>query len=82
MNRRRLDLDRARREHGGYLESPAKMLKAYEEGLERTKARLAQQREELQRQARMRRGSLIADPERGQSGLQEALSGIDAGEGQ
>ena len=45
--------DRARREHG-YAESPAKMLKAYEAGLARTKAKLTEQREELARRARMR----------------------------
>ena len=52
--RRRLDEDRARREHGGYLESPAKLAKDYEAGLERTRQRLAAQREELQRRARLR----------------------------
>jgi hypothetical protein len=52
--RRHIDLERARYEHGDYIESPAKMLQAYEEGLERTKLKLAEQREELQRRARMR----------------------------
>jgi hypothetical protein len=47
--------NRARREHGDYLESPAKMARAFEEGLERTRAMLAAQREELARLARMRR---------------------------
>jgi hypothetical protein len=50
----RLSEDRARREHGGYLESPRKLELQREEGLERTRARLAVQREELARQARMR----------------------------
>ena len=47
--------DRARHEHSGYLESPAKMAKALEEGLEQTKRRLTEQREQIARQARMRR---------------------------
>jgi hypothetical protein len=49
--------DRARREHGGYLETPAKMAKAYEAGLERTRLRLEQQREEIRHLARVRRQS-------------------------
>jgi hypothetical protein len=47
--------DRARREHGGYLESVRKLELQREEGLERTRQRLAEQREELARRARMRR---------------------------
>jgi hypothetical protein len=54
--------EKARREHGDYLESPAKLLKAYEAGLERTRHRLAEQREELQRRARIRRGRLNTKP--------------------
>jgi hypothetical protein len=41
---------RARAEHGGYLESAVTLLKSYEAGLERTRHRLTEQREELQRQ--------------------------------
>jgi hypothetical protein len=51
---RRLSEDRVRREHGGYLESPAKLLKAYEAGIERTRLRLEQQREQLQHLAKIR----------------------------
>lgn len=50
----RLSEDRARREHCGYLESVRSLERQREEGLERTRARLAVQREDLQRQARMR----------------------------
>jgi hypothetical protein len=45
--------DKARREHGGYAESSAKLELQREEGLERTSQRLAEQREELARQARV-----------------------------
>jgi hypothetical protein len=46
--------DRARREHGDYLESARKLELQREEGLERTRQRLEQQREELARLARVR----------------------------
>ena len=52
---RRLSEDRASRyKHGGYVESPAKLSKQLEEGLEQTRIKLAEQRAELQRRARMR----------------------------
>jgi hypothetical protein len=39
---RRVEYDETSRfEHGGYIESPAKMLKAYEEAVERNKRKLA-----------------------------------------
>jgi hypothetical protein len=46
--------DRARREHNSYAEGPSKLAKAYEAGLERTRLRLEQQREDLARRARVR----------------------------
>jgi hypothetical protein len=51
---RRPSEDRARREHGGYIESPKKLAKAYEEAFERNKLKLAEQREELRRLAKAR----------------------------
>ena len=45
--------DKAHRYNHGYAESPATLAKAYEAGLERTKCKLAEQREELRR-ARVR----------------------------
>jgi hypothetical protein len=53
----RVAYERDSRKHHGYAESPAKLLKAYEEGLERTRLRLEQQREELRHLARVRRQS-------------------------
>jgi hypothetical protein len=50
-----LSEDRARREHGGYLESAKKLERQFADGLERTRLRLEQQREELARRARVRR---------------------------
>ena len=44
--------DRARREHGGYIESPKKLERQLADGLERTRLRLEQQREELRHLAR------------------------------
>jgi hypothetical protein len=38
-----------------YVESPAKLAKAFEEAVERNRQRLSEQREELQRRARIRR---------------------------
>jgi hypothetical protein len=49
--------DRARREHGGYIESAAKLAKAFEEAVERNKRKLAEQREELRHLAAVRRQS-------------------------
>ena len=51
---RRREEDRARREHGGYLESARSLERQLEEGLERTRQRLAEQREQIARLARMR----------------------------
>jgi hypothetical protein len=51
---RRLSEDRARREHGGYLESAKNLERQLAEGLERTRLRLEQQREELRRLAAAR----------------------------
>jgi hypothetical protein len=47
--------DRARREHGGYIESPKKLERQFADGLERTRLRLEQQREEIRRLAAIRR---------------------------
>jgi hypothetical protein len=53
---RRTSEDRANRyKYGGYVESPAKLERQLEEGLERTRQRLTEQREQIARQARMRR---------------------------
>jgi hypothetical protein len=54
---RRLSEDRARREHGGYLESAKKLERQFAEGIERTRLRLEQQREELRRLAAARRAA-------------------------
>jgi hypothetical protein len=55
---RRSEDDRERRlRGGGYVEAQATLAKAYEAGLERTRAMLAAQRKELARQARMRHGT-------------------------
>jgi hypothetical protein len=53
-NDRYVEHDKAHRYNHGYAESPATLLKAYEAGLERTRQRLAEQREELKRLARAR----------------------------
>jgi hypothetical protein len=45
----------SRYKYGGYVESPAKLAKALEEPVERNKLRLADQREEIARRARIRR---------------------------
>lgn len=55
--------ERDSRANHGYAESPAKLVKAYEEGLERTRARLAAQREELERRARLRAVGTITSAE-------------------
>ena len=60
-HKRRIADDRSRREHGDYLDPPSKMLKDYEAALERTRQRLARQREELQRRARVRGRHQSAD---------------------
>jgi hypothetical protein len=44
----------SRYEHNDYLESPQKLERQLAEGLERTRARLEQQRQELLRRALMR----------------------------
>ena len=51
----------SRANHCDYSESPAKLLKAYEAGLERTRLRLEQQREEISE--RPRYGAQRATPE-------------------
>jgi hypothetical protein len=52
---RRLSEDKVSRyKYGGYVESPAKLAKALEEAVERNRQRLAAQREELQRRAKIR----------------------------
>jgi hypothetical protein len=52
---RRLSEDKVSRyKYGGYVESPARLAKAFEEAVERNRQRLAEQREELQRRARTR----------------------------
>jgi hypothetical protein len=53
---RRVEYDETSRfEHGGYIESAKKLERQLADGLERTRQRLEQQREELARRARMRR---------------------------
>ena len=44
----------SRTNHNGYAETPATLAKAFEEAVERNKLKLAEQREELQRRARIR----------------------------
>jgi hypothetical protein len=52
---RRVEYDETSRyEHGGYIESPKKLERQFAEGLERTRLRLEQQREELRRLAVVR----------------------------
>jgi hypothetical protein len=53
-NRVRYD-DRTRTKHSSYVESAKKLERQLEEGFERTRKKLAEQREELQRRAWMRR---------------------------
>ena len=47
----------SRHEHGGYIESPKKLARQFAEGLERTRRRLEQQREEIRRTTAVRRAA-------------------------
>jgi hypothetical protein len=52
---RRLSEDKVNRyKYGGYVESPAKLARQFEEAVERNRQRSAEQREELQRRAKIR----------------------------
>jgi hypothetical protein len=54
-NGRYVEHDKAQRYNHGYAESPATLARLFSEGLERTRLRLEQQREELARLAKIRR---------------------------
>ena len=49
--------DKAHRYNHGYAESPATLARQFAEGLERTRLRLEQQREEIKRLAAVRRAA-------------------------
>jgi hypothetical protein len=53
-NGRYVEHDKAHRYNHGYAESPATLARQFAEGLERTRLRLEQQREELRRLAAVR----------------------------
>jgi hypothetical protein len=55
---RRVEYDETSRyEHDGYIESPKKLARQFNEALERTRLRLEQQREEIRRTAAIRRAA-------------------------